>query len=406
MHQVTITKEEFKNYIVSYQGLNISNQPKGKEGVLEYFNKVGTIQFDVLNVVGRNADLVLQSRIKNYRATHLSELLYKDRLLVDGWDKVMSIYQTKDWKRFSRVREKREIAAKWTLDYRNSLEALDHVDKVIDNINERGPLMAKDLDFGNRVKTTWGHGKLSSAALDYLYHKGVLGIHNKKHNQKSYDLIENLIPQEYLSDATHIKSHNEFLKWYIKRRINSIGIYWDKNGDGWLGYFISEKQLRLKTIEELFNSYELVKVNVEGLEKENFYIDRDNLEILYNIKDEVKKKVSFIAPLDNLIWDRKLIKEIFNFEYTWEVYVPVKKRKFGYYVLPVLYGNKFIARFEAKNFRSGDNLEIINWWWEDNIRVSNKLVLEISKAFNRFCRYLGADKLPQDQINKILQCSV
>lgn len=104
----------------------------------------------------------------------------------------------------------------------------------------------------------------------------------------------------------------------------------------------------------------------------------------------------FLAPLDNLLWDRKMIKDIFQFEYSWEVYTPVIKRKFGYYVLPVLYGNRFIGRFEPKQYRGEEELRIENWWWEDGTELNEEIIKALEEGMKRFCNYLGAQRVNQD----------
>ncbi|MDF2821374.1 MAG: hypothetical protein K0R15_1815 [Clostridiales bacterium] len=96
-----ISKEEAKNFLISYHNLDGSQGLQGEDGVMQYIKRVGCIQYDPLNVVGRNPDLVLQSRISNYSPTVLDKLLYERRSLIDGWDKMMSIYLQNDWPFFS-----------------------------------------------------------------------------------------------------------------------------------------------------------------------------------------------------------------------------------------------------------------------------------------------------------------
>ena len=103
-------------------------------------------------------------------------------------------------------------------------------------------------------------------------------------------------------------------------------------------------------------------------------LERDN--------EDIPEAIRFIAPLDNLLWDRAMLSKIFGFDYTWEVYIPAAKRKYGYYVVPILYGNRFIARFEPQ--KSDVQLQIKNWWWEDDITVSNDTIDLILQEMERF----------------------
>ena len=244
---ITISKEDARNFLVNYQGLNGAEKRKGSDGVLDYFNKVRCVQFDPLDVVGRrNADLVLQSRITNYRSEALQELLYKDRSLYDTADKMISIIPTQDYPAMTRIRQKTVEQLKGILTWRKSLAALDLLDEIKEYISKYGPLPASKINIGQSVDSgPWGHKKLSSAALDYLYHSGVLGISSKQKNHKVYDLAERLLPAEILNAADPFKDDKDFARWYLKRRIGAVGLVWNKNGGTWLGFYVSDKTLRL-----------------------------------------------------------------------------------------------------------------------------------------------------------------
>jgi uncharacterized protein YcaQ len=226
-------------------------------------------------------------------------------------------------------------------------------------------------------------------------------VKEKKNVQKVYDLIENLLPKEVIQMKDPFDSDRSFYKWYFKRRIGSIGIYWDRNGGGWLGHFVSDKNLRMEILEELCDDGELLRVEVEGID-ENFYMKAEDLHMLAELEQSLAKKVTFLAPLDNLLWDRKLVKDVFDFEYSWEVYVPAAKRKYGYYVLPVLYGDRIIARFEPEIHRGDGPLIIKNWWWEDRNCVTDEVINEIIACFTRFCRFLKASSLSYESYMKIV----
>ena len=102
--------------------------------------------------------------------------------------------------------------------------------------------------------------------------------------------------------------------------------------------------------------------------------------------EPTEHRASILAPLDNLLWDRTLIKQLFDFDYRWEVYKPVAIRQYGYYVLPVLYGNQLVARFEPMKHKKNTPLTIKNWWWEDNVNVTRPMQESILKCLNRFAR--------------------
>jgi uncharacterized protein YcaQ len=389
-----ISKEEAKNFLISYHNLDGSQGLQGEDGVMKYIKRVGCIQYDPLNVVGRNPDLVLQSRISNYSPTVLDKLLYERRSLIDGWDKMMSIYLQNDWPFFSRVRNQKEIEVKNILGNRDSLGALDLVEQVRGIIVNQGPIQSNQISIGTAKKGQWGHNKLSSATLDYMYNIGQIGIYEKRNTQKVYDMIEKLLPSELLNCNDPFENTEDFLKWYVKRRIGSVGLLWGKNGGGWLGHYISNKKFRTEILQNLISDGEILELNVEDI-KDTFYIRKEDEHFL-NTK-LIGKQARFLAPLDNMLWDRGMIQSLFDFEYSWEVYVPIIKRKYGYYVLPVLYNNQLVARFEPGLHRNKEPLKILNWWWEDGIMVTDEMMEAIKDAFRQFCNYLQADGIDANE---------
>lgn len=400
MKKITMSKGELRKFLVMYQGLSSPKSFDGEEGIKSFINRVGCIQYDPLNMVGRNADLVLQSRVENYNTMMLETLLYNKREIIDGWDKMMAIYSVNDWPYFERVRLRRKEEIERVLHHRNSIEAINYVGVAKEYIEKNGATLPSKLDLGRVESGVWGHGKLSSATMDYMWNSGILGVKEKKNTQKVYDLIENLLPKELLEMKEPFNNDNDFYKWYFKRRIGSIGIYWERSGEGWLGHFVSDKNLRKKILKELLEDGELILVKVEGL-NETFYIRADDTSMLDNLNSSIDKKASFLAPIDNLLWDRKLVKDIFDFEYSWEVYKPVSKRQYGYYVLPVLYGDKLVARFEPEIHRGNEPLIIKNWWWEENYEVTEEAIAAMMGCFERFCKYLKADGLEESSWRKI-----
>ena len=397
-----ITSEAARDFLVNYQYLNSDSGLEGSEGVKTFMQRVRCIQYDPLNVVGRNADLVLQSRIKNYKPEILQDLLYKERYLIDGVDKVMSIILQEDYPKMERIRKSAVEDLINTLRYRDSLDALEILDEVKEYIRVNGPLPADKINIGGSAKQgRWGHKKLSSAALDYLYNDGQLGISTKIKTRKVYDLNENLLPKKILMFGDAFHDEKDFLKWYIKRRVGSIGLVNNKNDGAWIGQFIRNRELRTEILRELTEEGELIELQIEDA-KETYYIRKEELGLLKKCETNAKKSAGsktktqkpaahFIAPLDNLIWDRGMLEDIFHFKYTWEVYVPAAKRKYGYYVLPVLYGNRFVARFEPEKNNGKEPFRIKNWWWEPDVEVTDDMKEAVREACVRFGKYLGTE---------------
>jgi len=394
-----ITRDALCSYLVHYHSLDNFNILSGETGVKNIFKRLGSIQYDPLNVVGRNPYLVLQSRIKGFTADILDKLLYKDRYLVDAWDKEMSIYRTEDWKFFNRVRKSKDETYKRMLAWRGQTEVLSYTKEIIKEFKKRGHLGAKDVNLGKCKSNRWGHKNISGAALDYLFSIGRLGIYEKKNVIRIYDLIENLLPGKIINAKEPFDNDTEFYEWYVLRRIGSIGIHWLRNGLGWNGYFINDKKLR----KEIFNNLEkkglIQKITVPEI-NEDFYIRRQDTKSLQK-KPDYDNCIRFLAPLDNMLWDRLMVHKLFDFQYSWEVYLPAEKRKYGYYVLPVLYQNKIIARMEPEKHEAGNPFTIKNWWWEAGISINGKLKSAIKNGLNMFSEYLNADGVDKESLGRI-----
>lgn len=374
------TKQQIRRGLAHYQNIDHSEKLYGTDGIKKLMRKLHSIQYDPLNVVGRNADLVLQARIADYRSEMLEYLLYTEHFLTDGFDKEMCIYITEDFERFENVRQIQAQSAERTLSYRGQTEALNILQEVRAFVSANGLTGTKDISIGEVRESRWGHKKLSSAALDYLYTKGELCVAKKIGTQKQFDLTERVIPKDYFS-GFRFMTIEQFLDWYVKRRIAGVGILWGKRGGAWQGNYLWDNELRKSTIARLAEKGELKVIHVEGITEE-FYCCEDFLESLKS--ESASDYARFIAPLDNMIWDRKMTESIFDFSYSWEVYTPVSKRKYGYYVLPVLYNDSFVARFEAVPVSKGKCFEIKNWWWEKGVLTDEKITNTIMEEMERF----------------------
>ncbi len=383
--QPKLSKEQARSFLINYHNLNWAEDFSGTDGVMKCFDRLNSIQFDPLDVVSRNAELVLQARIRDYRQEFLYDLLYKQHVLYDGVDKEMCIYRSSEFPYFQRVRMAVRQSVMRTLSYRGQTDVLDILDEVRAFIRENGATGSKDLSIGESRESRWGHKKLSSAALDYLYNIGELSLRYKKNVNKFYDFTENILPAELLARKDD-RSQDEYIDWYVKRRIRSIGLLWSKRGGGWQGQFLSDRETREASLKRLEETGEIIRTEIEGI-KEPFFMAAEDQRFLAEKKAE--KRACFLAPLDNLLWDREMVSRVFDFDYRWEVYTPVVKRKYGYYVLPVLYGNQLVARFEPEIYRKGDTFTIKSWWWEDGIDKTKDMEEKVEAAKLQFGDYLA-----------------
>ncbi|REE94596.1 hypothetical protein A8990_101392 [Paenibacillus taihuensis] len=386
MAQLSITKQQARRFLLFYHGLSGENAEfEGKAGIMAYIHRVGCIQFDPLNVVSMNHELVLQARIANFERSMLQELLYEDRRLIDQWDKCMSIVPVTDWPNFNRFRKQHDA---WCLANQET------VDQVHAEIEKRGSLCSSDLDYAEKIDWGWGPTRLARATLESMYYAGKLIVHHKAGTRRFYDLAERHIPGEFFSASDPIESDERYFAWNVLRRVGSIGLLWNRPSDAWIGIRSMKSRHRNEAFKQLIASGQLIEVKIEGVEHP-LYLRSSDRELFERAMEggssfaDRANRASLLAPLDNFLWDRALIKELFGFEYRWEVYKPAAEREYGYYVLPVVYGDQLVARVEFANQRKNSPLTLVNWWWERDVTVDAAMRDGVLACLERFAAYLG-----------------
>jgi len=385
-----LTNQQARHFLLRTQGLFGPNRFLGKKGVLEYIRRAGCIQFDPVDLCGRNADLTLQSRVKGYRKSMLEALLYSDRALADDFDKCLSIYPAEDWSAFSRYRERMKERTR-------SREAIEKVvPDVLRFIEEHGPVTSGDLELEEKIHWFWSDTRLSRAVLESLYFWGELGIHHKKGAIKSYDLISRCFGPEILQAPDPRPEEDDHLAWRIERRIGAVGLLWNRASGAFLEIPGLQREKRTELFHKLEEEKRIVAVRVEGLREPLYARVRETplLEAVLAEKSTRSLRCECLAPLDPLLWDRKLIEKLFGFTYTWEMYVPPEKRKYGAYVLPVLYGDRFLGRIELKCTKNDPRLHVRRFWPEEGIRVTEGMHNALNDCLVRFAAFAECAESP------------
>lgn len=388
---LTITKQQATQFILAKQGLIGSYRFAGKEGAYDYICQAGCIQFDPVDVCGKNAELTLQSRVKGFKKSMLWELLYEDRKLVDYVDKELSIWPAQDWPYFASFRER-------SLRMSDTFEGLQELkEEAVSFIREHGPVCSDTLPIEGEIywhsSMHWSgnwHKKSQAArsVLEQLYTDGELIIHHKKGSRKYYDLAEKYLPAALLNADNPCKDEYELISWRILRRIGAVGLLWDKSSTAFLGIDL-KAELRKRVLSDLSADKKIRSVMVEGIKVPFYYRIEDEVlmqEILAGTAD-LKPRMSFIAPLDPLMWDKALILALWDFKYSWEIYTPAVKRKYGYYTLPIIYGDRFVGRIEAVPDRKEGILQVKGLWWEPGVRQTKALNRELERTLSRFAKF-------------------
>lgn len=348
----------------------------------QVLERLGSVQFDPLNPVGRNHDLVLQARVPDYRVDDWQNLAYKDRFIYDAWDKQASLVLMQDW-------PLRRIYHKWhgSSWHKKVLEPhKEAVPIVLNELRERGPLTSTEFDHQPHVKTwegSWYGPKLTKNILRALWHTGQVVTHSRKKGHHVYDLAERVIPKDLLE--TPAPDDLKSTKWLIKLRHRAVGLL-RPNASGEVWSLDIKAAERKRILTELVSRGELVPVDVEGI---LFHALPELLETLDSAKPI--NRMLFLAPLDQFMWDRKAVAHLFDFDYIWEVYKPKKDRRWGYYVLPVFYRDRLVARFDSRLKEGVWNLH--KWYWEDGVTPDAEMLTALERAVSSFKTYLGAEKL-------------
>ena len=386
-----ITIEEARRFILGKQGLLGSHRFVGKEGALQYIQQAGCIQYDPVDVCAKNAELTLQSRVKGFTRSMLADLLYVDRLLVDYSDKELSIWSREDWPYFSGYRAMSKV-------HGAGFEGIPELEaRAIAFIREHGPVSSDTLPIEGKIywhsSMHWsGHWQNQSNAarsvLEQLYTDGVLLIHHKSGSRKYYDLAERYFSPELLNAENPCPDDIALLRWRIKRRVGAVGMLWNRRSDAWLGINMSTEQ-RNVAINALEADGIIVKAEVESIRSPLYFLAED-IPLMEAVRQGVldtKPRLEFLAPLDPMLWDRKLVEALWDYHYKWEIYTPVNQRKYGYYVLPILYGDKFVGRIEAAADRKAATLVVRNIWYEDGVKQTKKLARAIEGACRRLAKF-------------------
>ena len=386
MTDIIFSKQDIRRYMIHHFGLDrLDAYGEGKSGVLTYIKQVASLQQDPINIIGTNIDIILASRFSDYSPQVLTELLYQDELLIEGFDKEACLFSRDEWGQFAFARDQRVAANLRTLSYRDQEKALDYLEEVTNLLqNSPEPVSPQDLNLGRLADSSWGSSNLGNTVLYHLWCQGVAVIAERKERRKLY---KHYMKAKGLANLPTFDSEADFLDWFVYRRLSGLGVYWLKSGSGWLGQSIKERKA---IIERFLEQGKVVKIQVTDM-KEALYLTQDNYQRLLVVKNQPIKadQVRFIAPLDNFIWDRKFVQAIFDFEYVWEVYKPEKLRQYGYYVLPILLGDNFIGRFEPDRTKTRqDTLKIKKIWFESNIYETPEMTDMILTEVERYNQLL------------------
>ncbi|HUH16728.1 MAG TPA: crosslink repair DNA glycosylase YcaQ family protein [Methylomirabilota bacterium] len=367
--------------------------PAQPASVLEVVERLGSLQFDPLEVPGaRNHDLVLHARIAGYERAWCEQWLYgQDRRLIELYNKSLNLLP---------MHELPHYRVGWQ---RASAQVNDGILKeqapvakaVLERLEADGPLStAAFSEHAHAVDWWWAPTRASRAVMEALFVTGRIGISRREGNRRYYDLIERLVPAEMLAVS---ESEEDGMTRRLLSRFRATGMTTPAGTQIEVMYSAGSTAERVRRTERLLEESELLPVEVEGLRGTRYIIAAEQpiLEATADPAAMPPPSVSFIAALDPLAWDRRMLRELWSFDYLWEVYVPEKKRRWGYYVLPMLYGDRFVGRIEPRLDRRSGTLNILGIWFEPGFEPMEDpaFVPALGETIEAYRTFVGAGKV-------------
>ncbi len=366
------------------QGLG--SAPTGPLDVLGIIEQLGFVQLDTIRIVARAHDHILWSRNQHYREPMLNKLLWKKRAVFEHFTHDASVLPMSSyplWRRqFRRMRE-RITKSSW---YNSMLDEAGRT-AIKDRIAAEGPLSTHAFDTTCADKTVAWRRPPHKQALDFMWHVGELSTSHRKNFIKFYDLTERVVPEDILRDE---RSDEEQVDWLCREALDRLAFA----SDGDIQRFWEAADL--PEVKSWSNSArdEVTAVEVETAEGDWIpLIAPADIETRLAETPSPTSRLRIVNPFDPVVRDRNRLKRLFGFDYRIEIFVPAEKRRFGYYVFPILEGDRFVGRIEARAMRNEGKLTIVNLWWEKGVRFGSGRQEKLNAELGRLCRFVGLDEV-------------
>ncbi len=374
--------------------------------MLAVVERLGSLQFDPLEVPGaRNHDLVLHARIDGYARAHCADLLYAppgERRLFEAYNKSLNILPVHELP-YHRVTWERAAAR---YDGKVLRERAAAKETILARIRRDGPVSTAEVsrEMSDAVDWHWAPTTEGRVLLEALFETGRLSIARREGNRRFYDLTERLFPASILERRV---TREEAMRHRLLSRHRGVGL---------LGAGASSEVMsglgtaaeRARVLAGLVEDGTLIAAEVEGVRGLRYVLAAE-LPIL-EAAALGEPSVTFLAPLDPLMWDRRLVEELFGFAYKWEVYVPEARRRHGYYVLPILYGDRLVGRIEPRMDRGRKKLGIVGIAFEAGFLALEEsgFVGALGQALRAYQVLVGAEQVvwPRSRLAQALKRAV
>lgn len=364
----------------------------GGDALLELITRLGFVQIDSINTVARAHDLILFSRRPSYRGKNLTRLYERDRGLFEHWTHdaamiPMAFYP--HWKlRFQRDAEM--LKARWKSGRRAHFQA--QFDSVLAHIRDHGPVCSSDVGPDEkRGSGGWWDWHPSKTALEYLWRSGVLTVVGRDSFRKRYDLTERVI-EEGLRSEHLCPAPEASIDWLCNAALDRLGFatsgeisaFWDT---------VSSSEAKLWVSGEVAAG-RLIEAGVTCADGSvRRVVARPDLPEQADAVADPSGRMRVLSPFDPALRDRARAERLFGFYYRIEVFVPADKRIFGYYVFPLLEGDRLVGRVDMKAHRDAGELRVTAVWPEPGIRWTKGRAKRFEAELERVARLAGTPRV-------------
>jgi hypothetical protein len=385
-----ISNARARKLFLQRQGLSASPGTKlDVDGLLDIITALGFVQVDSINTVARAHHMILFARNQTYRPAQLSHLLEKDRRLFEHWTHDAAVIPT-DYYPYWRhrfARERTSLLERWRKWRREGFEEV--MAGMLEKVRQDGPSMSRDFVKATKKKGTgWWDWHPEKTALEFHWRTGNLAISGRKGFQKIYDVSENVIPDKHRSEEV---SETDFVDWACHAALTRLGVA--TSGEIAAFWALVTAREAAAWCRDHLASGSLIEVLVEPADggKPGKSLAFRDLPVEIDDLPAPPDRVRLLSPFDPLIRDRKRCQRLFGFDYRIEVFVPEAKRKYGYYVFPILEGQRFIGRIDLKNIK--DELIVTGLWPEPGIKMGKGRKAALDAELNRQRRFVGAKSI-------------
>ena len=406
---LTIDIETARRFILGKQGLWPGRRWRGLKGTEQAMRAMEYLQLDPLQIIARSHDITLHSRVLDYKPDMWENVAYKKRKFFDwgGWLAARPMDELPHWRTVMHRERDSDYG-----DSRIRRMARDHADAIVEMraiLQERGVVSNRDFEMATRTRTQSYRGRKDSAlALYYLWRTGEVMTHHRERFERMYALTEKVAPAHLIRESGEAEAD----RFLIKKEIAFNGLSRiSRTSDSWQRG--EPDRAAKKMLGEMLADGEIIEVKVEGWKALHHALGSDAKTLRDLSAGRLPKawtpletttieEVVFLAPLDQ-VSARGRAKVLFGFDYVWEVYKPEHKRKFGYYTLPILWGDQLVARFDSKLDRATNTFVILGLWLEDKVLGKDEEFAEaLARGFARFVTFLGASKMDAKAIREPL----